>query len=173
MATYTKNLGLKKPDGNDVPNVEDFNSNFDITDIAINSHDKNFADVFSESKKYSVGDWCIYNNILYVFIDSKSEGEWDSSKVRATTIAEHIRSLNSNIAVGKNIVQTTTANKDVSLNVTFEKPFSAAPIVVASPYASANRARVSIVDITETSFTIVAKSENTYPIEVGWIAIGK
>lgn len=51
------------------------------------------SDVFSDQKPYEVGDYCIYNNVLYKFIAQKTAGVWDSSKASVTTIDAELKSL--------------------------------------------------------------------------------
>lgn len=51
------------------------------------------SDVFSDQKTYEVGDYCIYNNVLYKFIAQKTAGAWDSSKASVTTIDAELKSL--------------------------------------------------------------------------------
>lgn len=51
------------------------------------------SDVFSDQKPYEVGDYCIYNNVLYKFIAQKTAGAWDSSKASVTTIDAELKSL--------------------------------------------------------------------------------
>ena len=51
------------------------------------------SDVFSDQKTYEVGDYCIYNNVLYKFIAQKTAGAWDSLKASVTTIDAELKSL--------------------------------------------------------------------------------
>ena len=48
----------------------------------------NIAETFSTEKAYSLGDFVMYNNILYKFKDDKSAGAWDSTKVVAIKIMD-------------------------------------------------------------------------------------
>lgn len=66
------------------------------------------SDAFIDSRDYVAGEYCIYNDTLYIFTDAKEAGAWDESKVASTTCAEEFRSLNSklinNVKIVENIV---------------------------------------------------------------------
>ena len=62
------------------------------------------GDVFSTTKSYSTGDYCIYNNVLYLFTADKSAGTWDASKVAATLVGTELSKVNSSNDDLKNIV---------------------------------------------------------------------
>ena len=55
------------------------------------------GDEFDEAKTYAVGDYCIYENVLYVFISAKTAGAWDSTLVEATTVADELSEQNKNM----------------------------------------------------------------------------
>ena len=55
------------------------------------------GDVFSTTKSYSTGDYCIYNNVLYLFTADKSAGTWDASKVAATLVGTELSKVNSSL----------------------------------------------------------------------------
>lgn len=57
------------------------------------------GDVFSTTKSYSTGDYCIYNNVLYLFTADKSAGTWDASKVAATLVGTELSKVNSSMNV--------------------------------------------------------------------------
>lgn len=61
----------------------------DILEDTIN----NMGDAFSEQASYEVGDYCIYQDVLYKFIAAKNAGAWDSTKVGQTTIEAELKSL--------------------------------------------------------------------------------
>ena len=91
---YTTNYGLKKPDSTDHYNVDNFNDNMNIIDTKLKNLEKNDADVFDNTKTYAVGDYCIYDNVLYKCKDAiTSVGEWDASKWDATSIAEEFAAI--------------------------------------------------------------------------------
>ena len=60
------------------------------------------GDEFNSSTTYAVGDFCIYNNVLYKCTTAiNTAGEWDASKWEITTIANEIAIQNSNLnAIG-------------------------------------------------------------------------
>lgn len=82
------------------------------------------SDVFSDQKPYEVGDYCIYNNVLYKFIAQKTAGAWDSSKASVTTIDAELKSLlnqintlNSGILLDEQVVIRTIATDDLSTKI--------------------------------------------------------
>lgn len=84
------------------------------------------GDEFSIDKAYAVGDYCIYENVLYKFTSEKESGAWDAGKVTSTTCADEFKALNSKFPAPdyKNVViiptNTYTAETDgyVSVHVT-------------------------------------------------------
>ena len=53
---------------------------------------------FSKLSTYDVGDYCIYENVLYKCVDPVTvEGDWDSTKWIATSVTKEIASVNSNL----------------------------------------------------------------------------
>lgn len=54
-------------------------------------------DAFSETKAYAVGDYCIYDNVLYKFTTAKAAGAWNASVVSAVTITSELGVLNDNL----------------------------------------------------------------------------
>lgn len=52
------------------------------------------SDAFSEDKAYTVGQYCIYLNRLYKFIEAKSSSPWDGSKVVPVSVTEELGALN-------------------------------------------------------------------------------
>lgn len=92
---------------------------------------------------------------------------------------QEVRYSISRIECGLSSVKTaTTANTNVNRDITFEKPFSESPIVLAT-VVSSNPAtnRASVVMVTETGFRLV--TNRTSSIQAGqgddayWVAIGK
>lgn len=55
------------------------------------------SDKFSEDKEYAIGDYCIYNDVLYKFTSKKNAGEWDVSLVEITNVGNEISALNSDL----------------------------------------------------------------------------
>lgn len=63
-------------------------------DIARN----NTADAFDETKTYAVGNYCIYNNVLYKCKTAVTEaGPWNEDNWAITTVEAEISELNSNL----------------------------------------------------------------------------
>lgn len=60
-------------------------------------YNKNLADFYLINKDYFIGDYCIFDNQLYEFIEDKPAGDWDESKVKEITIKEKIEVLNDNL----------------------------------------------------------------------------
>jgi len=51
------------------------------------------SDQFSTDNGYGVNDYCIYENTLYKFTDTKSAGAWDSTKVTATKVSDELKAV--------------------------------------------------------------------------------
>lgn len=77
------------------------------------------GDVFSTTKSYSTGDYCIYNNVLYLFTADKSAGPWDASKVAATLVGTELSKVNSRI--DSRIIQTEIFNGTVACEAYIQK----------------------------------------------------
>ena len=56
------------------------------------------GDAFSTTKAYSTGDYCIYNDVLYLFTADKDAGPWDESKASSTLVATELSKVNSRTA---------------------------------------------------------------------------
>lgn len=98
MATYTENYALKKPEGIDAPNVEDFNGNADIIDRALGAHANNFADKYDPNSTYTQGRLCIQNNALWKAKQDINVAEaWTPEHWDPTTLAAELSSLNSSL----------------------------------------------------------------------------
>lgn len=52
----TANLGLKKPDGNDVVNIDDFNSNADKIDLEFGKVNEKFKNIDTSADKITIKD---------------------------------------------------------------------------------------------------------------------
>ena len=53
------------------------------------------GDAFSTAKAYSTGDYCIYNDVLYLFTADKDAGPWEESKASSTLVATELSKVNS------------------------------------------------------------------------------
>lgn len=57
------------------------------------------CDEFSKLSTYDVGDYCIYENVLYKCVEPVTvEGDWDSTKWIATSVTKEIASVEKEIA---------------------------------------------------------------------------
>lgn len=79
MATYTTKYHLEKPAQSDLYNIDVFNGNADIIDTALDSKSgaSNIATVESSStasKAYAVGDYLVYNGLLYIVTTAIANG---------------------------------------------------------------------------------------------------
>lgn len=70
----------------------------EVNEKAKNGGKNLVGDEFSEESSYSVGDYCIYNNVLYVFTADKSAGAWNAGVVRITTVSEELSEQNKNLS---------------------------------------------------------------------------
>ena len=61
---------------------------------AVNGLADSIGDAFSEERAYAVGEYAIYENILYEFTAAKAAGPWEPDAATPTTIAEVVRELN-------------------------------------------------------------------------------
>ena len=62
----------------------------DAEEYANVSANTNISDFFSIETDYVAGDFCIFNNQLYEFVEDKPAGSWDEEVVRSTNIKEII-----------------------------------------------------------------------------------
>lgn len=89
------------PKQTDNYDIDIFNQNFRELDTrhlgtqkALTGIEESVSDVFSETKTYATGDYCIYLNKLYKFTADKPAGSWDGTKVVPCTVMGEIGSLN-------------------------------------------------------------------------------
>ena len=105
MATQTQYYNLDKPSYDEVADIEIINANMDKIDTQMrnNADGVNFAkgissDAYDNSKTYSVGDYCIYDNKLYRCITAIESAEaFNVKKWKQTTVGNEVRRLNSNL----------------------------------------------------------------------------
>lgn len=75
----------------------------DAEEYANASANTNISDFFSIEKDYVAGDYCIFNNQLYEFVEDKPAGDWDENVVTNTTITNvinnKINSLNGQVNI--------------------------------------------------------------------------
>lgn len=80
------------------------------TGDAITATNGNVADAFSTSKAYAVGDYCVYNGVLYRFTSAHAAGTWNASHVTAVTVGDEVaevKSALSRVALTKLFTDTT------------------------------------------------------------------
>lgn len=65
------------------------------------------SDQFSETKSYTEGDYCIYDNTLYQFTSDHAAGEWTGEDVEATTVTAELSELNLNTQSIADMTATT------------------------------------------------------------------
>lgn len=51
------------------------------------------ADVFDSTQSYVIGDYCVYGNTLYKFVENHNAGAWSSSDVTEVLITDELVSL--------------------------------------------------------------------------------
>lgn len=82
------------------------------------------GDEFSSSTTYAVGDFCIYNNVLYKCTTAiNTAGEWDASKWEITTIANEIATQNSNLIRQYNQLAKISSPQTITIDVTNYREF--------------------------------------------------
>lgn len=67
---------------------------------------------FDLSANYAVGDYCLYNKILYRFTSAKSAGAWDSTKVTSVKVGTELKSLK-NYSTTETAIGTWTDGKTI------------------------------------------------------------
>lgn len=61
-----------------------------IMEENVGTFENSISDAFSKEKDYVRGDYTIYENTLYKFIDTKAAGEWDRNVVQAVTMSNEL-----------------------------------------------------------------------------------
>lgn len=79
--------------------------------IRINNVRGDIADEFSLSTAYAVGDYVMYNNILYRFTSAKTAGAWDSTKVTAVKVGTELKDKQDSDVL--NITNSFAANTSI------------------------------------------------------------
>ena len=117
----------------------------------------NQGDKFSATKAYTIGDYCIYEDVLFKFIADKEAGEWDETTVERTKLTTEIQSSNSKIEFGiATIDMSTTGTKNQTIAF---GPFAAAPIAILAMFQqrTGENAIISVSNITASDFIVRAK----------------
>lgn len=78
---------------------------------------ENLAEPFSTSENYSIGDYVIYNGVLYKFTSNHTAGAWNASDVTQTTAMEDISNIANNIKtkLGTNGTDVTLLSENADL----------------------------------------------------------
>lgn len=96
MATYTTNYNLAKPDLEDAVDIRVINDDLDIIDSAISNARAlaaNIGNNYNTTVSYNVGNYCIYNNVLYKCVQQTTAGEaFDPTKWAMCRITDDLGS---------------------------------------------------------------------------------
>nr|DAL61355.1 MAG TPA_asm: H-type lectin domain [Caudoviricetes sp.] len=140
------------------------------------------SDEYNSAETYAKGNLCVYNGKIYEAV-KETTGTWDATAWEETTLAKVNSKLNGDIiSVNKNLPEiqfgdaavTPNAGYVVKVKVTFEKPFSKIPVVVATPATSyPQTCDCSVAECTENDFAICFKRSDGTPTSVYWIAMAK
>lgn len=93
MATYTNNYNLIKPTYDELADIAVINSNYDIIDNALNDAQSlglNIGNQYNTLISYAVGNYCIYNNMLYKCIQATSGGAFDATKWQVIKVTDDL-----------------------------------------------------------------------------------
>lgn len=124
------------------------------------------SDEFSKLNTYNVGDYCIYQSVLYKCTTAiTTAGEWDATKWKPTSIDKELVALNSNFTINEievssgenytgfvschrinNIVQVTLELTPTSINHG-DIFLSGLPVSVASIYISINKINGTVLPL--------------------------
>ena len=153
----------------------------------------NQADAFSKTSTYSVGDYCIYQNVLKKCIkDVETAGDYDSTCWEDTTIGEEFYELNrkwSDELTGNNqyckyryvkfgktaiIIGNLTANSNNNISITFPFEFKFTPSASVTLESSASSTvNPLITQISTTSFRADSTPGSTTKTAARFIIIGE
>lgn len=92
MSTRTYYYNLTKPDNNEHVSLSVINQNSDLIDAQMHANSEaarnaseNVTDAYDSTANYVIGDFCIYQNVLYK-CTSPTTGDFDSTKWTQTNI---------------------------------------------------------------------------------------
>ena len=154
---------------------------------AVNGLADSISDAFSEERAYAVGEYAIYENILYEFTAAKAAGPWEPDAATPTTIAEVVRELNGNLTTMSanmtrmSIISGTIVTNDFSSydqhwkgSVRFPTAFkNNSVLVTVTP--SNGYVGVIVSNISKTGFDLDVVNEyngNLSKRYMRWIAVG-
>ncbi len=84
---------------------------------AVNGLADSISDAFSEERAYAVGEYAIYENILYEFTAAKAAGPWEPDAATPTTIAEVVRELNGNMILDYTNAVTIPIKNNIGVTI--------------------------------------------------------
>ncbi len=154
---------------------------------AVNGLADSIGDAFSGEKAYAVGEYAIYENVLYEFTAAKAAGPWEPDAATPTTIAEVVRELNGNMTTMSanmtrmSIISGTIVTNDFSSydqhwkgSVRFPTAFkNNSVLVTVTP--SNGYVGVIVSNISKTGFDLDVVNEyngNLSKRYMRWIAVG-
>ena len=118
---------------------------------AVNGLADSIGDAFSEERAYAVGEYAIYENILYEFTAAKAAGPWEPDAATPTTIAEVVRELNGNMILDYANAVTLPIKNNISATISTKGmlfPYNFRYSGEGSPYANIhiNNSHIAIVN---------------------------
>ena len=118
---------------------------------AVNGLADSIGDAFSEERAYAVGEYAIYENILYEFTAAKAAGPWEPDAATPTTIAEVMRELNGNMILDYANAVTLPIKNNISATISTKGmlfPYNFRYSGEGSPYANIhiNNSHIAIVN---------------------------
>lgn len=103
MATTTSYYNLTKPAGTDYADISVINANMDTIDLQMHNNAAaattaatNASDEYDTATSYAVGDYCIYENVLYE-CTTATTGSFDATAWTAVKITDLIAALDARI----------------------------------------------------------------------------
>ena len=120
MASYTPNLNLYKPDDSDDYKDfrEGFNGNMDALDQRGDAN-QNIAEDYDETETYVVGDYVIYNGLLYKCVTAVATAEtFDPTKWTHVVVTDEMGSGGGSSYTAGDGIDISPSN-EISVNTTF------------------------------------------------------
>jgi hypothetical protein len=117
MATITERFGFTKPAGNDPASIVPLNSNTDLIEQYLGRTQDMIAPLYDDTATYDVGDYAIYNNIVYECTTAVSTAEpFDSTKWTATSIEQIIDGVKGDVSQLNSSKANSILVRDVACN---------------------------------------------------------
>lgn len=105
MATYTENYSLVKPGYGDQADIDVLNRLMtDKVDALLFENRRISADEYDQTETYAVGDYAIYENVLYKCLEDTT-GNFDPSKWEMTNLAKELATKG-----GADVTKTASGN---------------------------------------------------------------